>query len=427
MTFTLHVDGQQWRGHTEAVRDAVRSAVQTPQLRGRGGDIVPVAKGNGYGFGLARLATETTRLGSDRIAVGTAIEAAKILRTFDGDVLVMQPWDPRDVGSQEVWDYLRERHQFQRVILTIASNEALHALAVSDICADGPIRIVVEGLTSMRRFGLGEPDLDALLADAAVREALRSNRIALAGLAVHLPIAAPAAPHIETMQSQWHDSDQAPQLAQGATPKVREAWAWSLTWIRAVAAMEEAGVPLTGDAVALWLSHLTDEELVALRTALPDVPIHLRVGTRLWLGDPGALHATGTVLAVHEISRGQSLGYRQKRSPKSGLVLVVSGGTSHGVALEAPTPAASLRQRMVAAGTGALEAVGRSLSPFTWNGKRRWFAEPPHMHVSMIWIADDDVRQAVGGGHRVPTVGDQLECRVRHTTAAFDRLEGLTS
>ncbi|MGB5017504.1 MAG: hypothetical protein WBO42_09785, partial [Candidatus Nanopelagicales bacterium] len=106
-------------------------------------------------------------------------------------------------------------------------------------------------------------------------------------------------------------------------------------------------------------------------------------------------------------------------------LVVVGGGTSHGVGMEAPSPAVSMRQRAVAAGTGALEASGRSRSPFSWDGKQRWFAEPPHMQMSLLWLSSDDVRMAVGRGGRVPAVGDELECRVRHTTSAFDRIIGL--
>jgi hypothetical protein len=65
------------------------------------------------------------------------------------------------------------------------------------------------------------------------------------------------------------------------------------------------------------------------------------------------------------------------------------------------------------------------MSPFSWDGKRRWFAEPPHMQVSLLWLSADDVRVATGRGGRVPAVGDELDCRVRHTTALFDRIIGL--
>ncbi len=206
---------------------------------------------------------------------------------------------------------------------------------------------------------------------------------------------------------------------------MKEAWSWTLTWIRALGALEDAGCPLTDEAAAVWASHLDDEEIGQLREALPQNPLRIRIGTRLWLGDPEALAARGTVLAVHQVSKGRAVGYRQRRAPKDGLLLVVGGGTSNGVALEAPSPAASLRQRAVAAGTGALEASGRARSPFSWDGKLRWFAEPPHMQVSMLWLSADDVRAAVGNGGRVPAVGDELDCRVRNTIAAFDRILGL--
>ena len=151
--------------------------------------------------------------------------------------------------------------------------------------------------------------------------------------------------------------------------------------------------------------------------ALPDVELRLRLGTRLWLGDPQALRASGTVLAVHPAPSG-GVGYRQRRGPSGGTLIVVSGGTSHGIGLEGPTPAASLRQRTVAVGSGALEAAGRALSPFIWQGRKRWFAEPPHQQVSMLWLPR---------GCQAPNVGDQLAAEVRFTTSRFDAVLGLES
>jgi len=110
------------------------------------------------------------------------------------------------------------------------------------------------------------------------------------------------------------------------------------------------------------------------------------------------------------------VGYRQRTGPKGGTLVVVSGGTAHGIGLSGPSPAASLRQRVTTAGIGALDAAGRALSPFTWQGKQRWFAEPPHQHVSMIWLPHECV---------VPEPGDQLTADVRFTTSHFDAIEGL--
>jgi hypothetical protein len=161
---------------------------------------------------------------------------------------------------------------------------------------------------------------------------------------------------------------------------------------------------------------LNDQEAAQLRTALPDVPVRLRVGTRLWLGERGALRPAGSVLAVHATMQGQSAGYHQRRGPRDGSVVVVSGGTSHGVALTAPRPALSARQRAAAAGTGALEAAGRFRSPFRLPaGGHAWFLEPPHMHVSMLRIPK---------GVIPPPVGELLDCDVRFTTVSADAIIG---
>jgi hypothetical protein len=113
------------------------------------------------------------------------------------------------------------------------------------------------------------------------------------------------------------------------------------------------------------------------------------------------------------VRRGQPYGYRQRRASRDGVLLVVAGGTAHGIALEAPTPAASLRQRVVSVGAGALEALGYALSPYHVAGKRRWFAEPPHMQCSLIWLPP---------GTDPPAVGDELDVDVRFTTTTFDRI-----
>ena len=90
-----------------------------------------------------------------------------------------------------------------------------------------------------------------------------------------------------------------------------------------------------------------------------DVELRPRVGTALWLGDRDALSARATVLDVHPVARGDRVGYRQRRIPRSGTLLVVSGGTSHGIGLEAPSAAASLTTPARSLAKGGLEAAGR--------------------------------------------------------------------
>lgn len=79
MALSLYVDTARWRAHQKSVID------QFPGL-------VPVCKGNGYGFSHERLADETTRFGSDMLAVGTIYEAARIKDWFSGDLLVLTPF-----------------------------------------------------------------------------------------------------------------------------------------------------------------------------------------------------------------------------------------------------------------------------------------------------------------------------------------------
>ncbi len=90
----------------------------------------------------------------------------------------------------------------------------------------------------------------------------------------------------------------------------------------------------------------------------------------------------------------------------------MSGGTAHGVGLEAPTGGSTLRARAVRLAQGGLDAVGLVRSPFTVDGRLRLFGEPPHMQVSLLFLPR---------GAGVPRIGDEVDVRVRHTIATFDR------
>lgn len=345
MTFKLYVDGPRWRAHTGTV------VAETP-------GIVPVLKGNGYGYGRAFLAAEAARLDVDTVAVGEAHEVASAREGgYQGDVLVLMPYLPGVDAPPS-----GQPDEDQRVVRTVAGLDSLDALPGH--------RVVVELLSSMRRFGLSDGEVDRL------PKVLDS--VLLEGFALHLP------------------------LADGEVSRVAEAQ-------NAITRLRLAGLPVR----TLWVSHLSAGELAKLGAANPDVFVRARIGTRLWLGDPGATQARGTVLAVHRLQRGDRYGYRQRRAPRTGHLVVVSGGTSHGVALSAPTPAVGITQRAKTMAIGGLEAAGRSLSPFTIGGTQRWFAEPPHMQVSMLWLP---------GGGPAPTVGSELVAEVRMTTCCFDEV-----
>jgi alanine racemase len=336
---TLYVDGERWRAHLQRVRDAHPG-------------IVPVLKGNGYGFGLERLAQRAAWLGVDTVAVGSYAEVAPAVQHFNGSVMVLTPWRPFE--HKAVFD--------SHVVHTVGRLEDLRALAARE----GRSRIVLERLTSMRRHGLSARDL---------REAAdHLDGVAVEGVAMHLPI------------------------SQGS----------HLTEVnRLMTDVVAAGLPTN----RVYVSHLTDTEMASLRQSYPDYEFRPRIGTALWLGDRDALRVRATVLDVHPVERGDVYGYRSRTAPAAGTILVVSGGTAHGIGLEAPTGGATLKDRAARIAKGGLDAAGFVRSPYTVDGKQRLFAEPPHMQASMLFLSH---------GARVPSVGDEVDVRVRYTATSFD-------
>ena len=163
----------------------------------------------------------------------------------------------------------------------------------------------------------------------------------------------------------------------------------------------------------VYVSHLGASELATLRSRHPDRELRPRVGTSLWLGDPGALTVRAHVLDVRPAGSGDRAGYRQRRL-RPGTLVVASGGTAHGIALEAPSAAATARQRAIAVAEGVLQAAHRVRSPFLLDGRPTWFAEPPHMQVSLLSVPE---------GASPPAVGDELTVRVRHTTLRADAVD----
>ena len=340
MSLTLYVDGPRWEANMVAVRDAHPG-------------IVPVIKGNGYGFGIERLAERATWLGVDTVAVGTYGEVEVARRCFAGTVLVLTPWRPFETAA--VLD--------EHVVHTVGRIEDLQALAA----ATQRPRVVLERMTSMRRHGFSARDL---------REAAAHlDGVVVEGVALHLPISKGS--HLTEVNRLMTD-------------------------------VVAAGLPTR----RVYVSHLTDAELATLGQGYPEYDFRPRIGTSLWLGDRGALDVRANVLDVHPVERGDVFGYRSRTAPAAGTILVVSGGTAHGIGLEAPTGGATLKDRAARLAKGGLDAAGFVRSPYTIGGKHRLFAEPPHMQASMLFLP---------GGAPVPAPGDEVDVRVRFTATSFDR------
>lgn len=388
MSFTLRIDAPRWRLHTQQVWAALRSS--------SGGVPVPVIKGTGYGLGVDVLAREATRLEADTIAVGTVFEIDSVVGVSDVDIVVLEPFEPRDDVAAREWWAVGERVHAGRVIRTIASPEALRTLCTGP----GSARVILEVTSSMHRFGMSEEQLLALVHDPEVRSALQRGRVVIEGISLHLPIAQPA-------------DDIPPRGVLAGSAKAREVMRWAGLWQAETAVWSGYNSPAT----TVWASHLDDSECALVASSLDEATLRMRTGTRLWLGDRGALRASGTVLAVHPLPEGTHVGYRQRTGPKNGTLVVVSGGIAHGVGLNASPPPATVRQRVTRAGIGVLDAAGRALSPFRWQGKQRWYAEPPHQHHSLIWLPPECV---------LPTIGDQFDADVSFTTSRFDEVEFVT-
>jgi alanine racemase len=266
--------------------------------------------------------------------------------------MVLTPWRPFE--HKAVFD--------THVVHTVGRLDDLRALSARE----AKPRVVLERLTSMRRHGFSARDL---------REAATHlDGVAVEGVAMHLPI------------------------SQGS----------HLTEVhRLMTDVVAAGLPTN----RIYVSHLTDTELAGLRHSYPDYEFRPRIGTALWLGDRDALSVRATVLDVHPVERGDVYGYRSRTAPAVGTILVVSGGTAHGIGLEAPTGGATLKDRAARIAKGGLDAAGFVRSPYSVDGKQRLFAEPPHMQASMLFLSN---------GAQVPSVGDEVDVRVRFTATTFD-------
>ena len=358
MSLVLTVDGERWRRHL------LDTAAATP-------GIVPVAKGNGYGFGLGRLARRTQWLDEhaeetgtrvDLLAVGTYDELVEVADRCAADLLVLTPWRPFAGGADQSEAVRR------RLVHTVSRPDDLAGL----LEADPRARFVLEQLTSMRRHGMTRRELERA---AGILSAKGAG--GLKGVAVHLPL--------------------------NVTSHLGEV-------TRLVNDLVASGLPTR----TVYVSHLTRSELAKLRASYPDFTFRPRIGTDLWLGDRGALRVTSTVLDVHPVERGDTYGYRGRSAPRNGHLLVVTGGTAHGLGLEAPTGEQSLKARAATLARGGLDAAGFVRSPFSIDGKQRLFAEPPHMQASMLFVPS---------GARVPAVGEEVEVRVRYTATTFDRVD----
>lgn len=368
MTFALTVDGAAFEKHLKSVIEDFKKV---------NAQVVPVIKGNGYGFGRRFLASQTGALGLDRIAIGTVFELDQALTDFGGQIVVLEPFNPADASTIKVWEQATQNNA-HRIVAVIASDNLASASRAGIKFA------YLEGKTSTHRFGFTPAEmLYAMSGD--------QHNISIIGINLHLPIADPVG---------------IKNVGRKTSVRVTEITNWLADFAPVINGKD---LPLQ-----LNLSHVSPKDISHIFEVAKEhgfnIAIDVRLGTSFWLGNQKALNVTGTVLEIHELTGDhEHVGYRQVDGHGNARLLVVSGGTAHGVALAAPTSRTTLRAKGVVVAEGFAQLVGKVRSPFKLKGKNLTFAEPPHMHVSLLWCEDRTVK-----------VGDELECTVRNTTSTFD-------
>ena len=151
MPLSLSVDGKRWRTHLSSMLN------HHPGL-------VPVIKGNGYGFGLSFLADEASRMGVETVAVGLASEVMVVRSSFKGEIIILSP------------DGLENSELDEKCIVTISDLVDLKSI-------DKVQDLIIEIGTPLQRHGIS---LDKV--PAAV-EVIATRNLHCRGFTLHLPIA----------------------------------------------------------------------------------------------------------------------------------------------------------------------------------------------------------------------------------------------
>lgn len=258
MTVRLTVDMAAWREHVTTTAHAYGPA------------LVPVVKGNGYGFGrplLHSLAAEL--LGSfEHICVGTIHELDGVPSAARPVVLVPS-LAPPTVN--------------EAAVMTVGSTAHVDALR------GWRGEVIIKVASSMRRFGAAVDEIPTLM------RAVENQGLAVAACAIHLP------------------------LAGSEEDRVAEIAAW---------------LPHLPVEIPLWVSHLQPTTLHALQAKYMPRRFKIRVGTALWHSIPktNALQLRAEVLHKQPIGVGEIAGYHHTPAPFDGTLVIIGAGSAHGVA-----------------------------------------------------------------------------------------------
>lgn len=257
MTVRLAVHENQWQSHVQ------HTAARMP-------DIVPVVKGNGYGFRRWNLMPVAGQLANE-IAVGTVYEARDLPTHARAIVLTPTLTSPPS-------------NMAHNTILTIGSLH--HVVALERLQWAGDVMVKLR--SSMHRYGVSVSELPQIL------DACRGARLNVHGYSIHPPL-----------QSEMKS-------------RVKEIMAWA----------QHLSLE-----TPIYVSHLDADAYAALRQMLPGRQLKIRMGTELWHGNKSMMHLSADIVDHHSVESGEAAGYRQIPISSPGEVVMVGAGTAHGVSL----------------------------------------------------------------------------------------------
>lgn len=256
VTLTLTVDSAAWNRRVDSMAARIDG-------------LVPVVKGNGYGFGRDWLAERASLL-APTMAVGTIFEVDSVPSNYTPIVLTPALSVPRDLRGN--------------AILTVGSTA--HVEAVGQASDTLQRRVLVKIRSSMNRYGSDVGNLDEMFT------ACDRGRLDVVGVSIHPPLSGTAADHRREI---------------------------------------EGLISRIDPALPVHVSHLDEVEYSHLRSSYPDRTFFLRVGTALWHADKSELHLTADVLDVRRVDNDGVAGYRSIPVQRGSSLVVIGCGTAHGV------------------------------------------------------------------------------------------------
>lgn len=257
MTLQLSVDSTSWNLHINNIAKSF-------------GDLIPVVKGNGYGFGRATLMTRAASLAKE-IAVGTVFEAHDVPKNCVAIVLT-----PAGVELPETLP--------ENTILTVGSVQHVANLRLNSWRGS----VIVKLRSSMNRYGADATELADLIA------AITESGLTQVGWSIHPPLDGNASDHLTEIKN------------------------WMLQ--------------ISSD-LPMFVSHIDANGVKQLRQEFAKNKIRARSGTALWLGDKSMTHLTADVIDLRVVKKGDTAGYRNVKIKQDGAIAMIGAGTSHGVQL----------------------------------------------------------------------------------------------